>query len=70
MMIETKYDIGDTVYLMNNNKVTVAEVVSIDIEAYYNSEPDIRYSIEFGCSRILEKENLLFPNKKELIKSL
>lgn len=67
MTIETKFNIGSTVYLINNNKVDSSFVDSIMIEIHrdrvcekywLNSRKDW-----FDASQ-------LYPTKEELIKSL
>lgn len=76
MTIETKYDIGDKVWFMWNNKPTAMRIGHI--EAYcgycyndYASEiigKKIVYIEEYGEYRMPESD--LFPTKEELIKSL
>lgn len=56
---------------MNDNKVTIAEVIGIKIEISHDSNYYIKYSVEFNCQRKYNiNEELLFSNKEELIKSL
>jgi hypothetical protein len=71
MTIETKYNIGDEVWFMNENKVYVSFVE--DVRVKRNSKnTKIEYMVEsmqkkdFG----LKKEQDLFPTKEELLKSL
>jgi hypothetical protein len=71
MTIETKYNIGDEVWFMNENKVYVSFIE--DVRVKRNSKnTKIEYMVEsmqkkdFG----LKKEQDLFPAKEELLKSL
>ena len=71
MTIETKYNIGDEVWLMNENKAYVSFIE--DVRVKRNSKnTKIEYMVEsmqkkdFG----LKKEQELFPTKEELLKSL
>jgi hypothetical protein len=71
MTIETKYNIGDEVWFMNENKVYVSFIE--DVRVKRNSKnTKIEYMVEsmqkkdFG----LKKEQDLFPTKEELLKSL
>ena len=71
MTIETKYNIGDEVWFMNENKVYVSFIE--DVRVKRNSKnTKIEYMVEsmqkkdFG----LKEESALFPSKEELLKSL
>jgi hypothetical protein len=71
MAIETRYNIGDEVWFMNENKVYVSFIE--DVRVKRNSKnTKIEYMVEsmqkkdFG----LKKEQDLFPTKEELLKSL
>lgn len=71
MTIETKYNIGDEVWFMNENKVYVSFIEDVRVKRN-NKNTKIEYMVEsmqkkdFG----LKKEQDLFPTKEELIKSL
>lgn len=71
MTIETKYNIGDEVWFMNENKVYVSFVEDVRVKRN-NKNTKIEYMVEsmqkkdFG----LKKEQDLFPTKEELLKSL
>lgn len=70
MTIETKYNIGDTVYLIRNSEITKGEIINIRTDIF-KSVSDFKYGIYCDGEYIFNiKENLLFPSKKELIKSL
>lgn len=71
MDIKTKYNIGDEVWFMNENKACVSFIE--DVRVKKNSKnTKIEYMVEsmqkkdFG----LKKEQDLFPSKEELLKSL
>lgn len=76
MTIETKYNIGQTVWFMNDNKptekviykITIGEIIS------FNNRPKIYYEIgRYGVDRIIEMikvESELYITKEDLLKSL
>lgn len=71
MKIETKFNIGDKVWLMWNNKAVQSKVkeIFIGVEQKRISEG---YALEYRISeyhRALTSEEL-FPTKEELLKSL
>ena len=71
MTIETKYNIGDDVWMMKENKPTKRLVSFIEtITASTTSKSFIQYGLknEGVVERVVE--NLLFPTKEELLKSL
>lgn len=80
MKIETKFNIGQEVYFMFNNKVQHAEVLEIDVTVtHLNKEcPDAkincRYEVNFkdivGGGFKFYEEYELFVSKEELLKSL
>ena len=65
MTIETKYNIGDEVWLMRNNEAALGFVEIIDIR-HTTFEEDIEYYV-LGNWHF---ESSLFPTKEELLKSL
>ena len=71
MTIETKYNIGDEVWCMNNNKVYMSFIQEVRVRKN-NKKTKIEYIVEkmqkidFG----LKKEDELYPTKEELLKSL
>ena len=68
MTIETKYNIGDEVWFIKDNKPQTMKVSYIEIIAASTvSKPCIRYG--FGNFERYT-ESLLFPTKEELLKSL
>lgn len=68
MTIETKYNIGDEVWFIKDNKPQTIQVFCIEIIAASTvSKPCIKYG--FGnFERYTESH--LFPTKEELLKSL
>lgn len=71
MTIETKFNIGDVVWLMKENKPTTRVVSFIEIiAASTTSECFIQYGLK--VEGIVERvvENHLFSTKEELTKSL
>jgi hypothetical protein len=68
MTIETKYNIGDEVWCMKDNRCRCTKVESIRIMIHhYTSSIEIGYFIEAG--EWIEEERI-FPTKEELLKSL
>ena len=72
MKIETKYDIGQEVWVINNTQKAVnVQVQHIDVE-FHSATPfdddmlSITYEFGFGKRR----EEFVFPTKEELLKSL
>lgn len=80
MKIETKFNIGQEVYFMCNNKAQCAEVLEIDATVSHSSkeysalktkcsyEVNFRNTVGGGCKFYEESE--LFASKEELLKSL
>lgn len=70
MKIETKYNIGDEVWFMENNKPTKGIVVKLDIDIARSGDWYIEnYKVESHGLRC-EVGQSLFPTKEELLKSL
>lgn len=72
MKIETKYNIGDKVWLIAKNEIVQLEIQSVS-PYYCRSFQYIKYG--FGRSNYtnlfdLFEEEKLFPTKEELLKSL
>jgi hypothetical protein len=71
MTIVTKYEIGDTVYCMNNNRIVKDTVKGLDRITYnYNHTPPmlvIRYLTDRGYKL---HEDLLFESKAAIISHL
>lgn len=76
MTVETKFNVGDKVFLMNDNKVTYAKILNIliSVQSQRNSDAVIKYDLmtqspEYKSLRGIE-ESLLFKDKEDLLKSL
>lgn len=74
MTIETKYDIGDEVWLMYENKAITAQVIEMNVEIRVNIMSDV--SANCYCkiksphfTREIHDSHI-FPTKEELLKSL
>ena len=71
MIIETKYNIGDEVWFMKENKPAKRVVDFIEIiVASTTSKSFIRYGLKMGSEVERVVESHLFPTKEELLKSL
>lgn len=74
MKIETKYNIGDVVWILENNKAREVEIDRIAIHALKNGTINVRY--EFIIQRddyrdcFDRKEENIFLTKEELLASL
>ena len=62
MKIETKYDIGQEVWVMSMNRPYCAKITGIRIDIH-----GLFYNIEYILSK---REEDIFPTKEELLKSL
>ena len=79
MIIETKFNIKDEVFVVLNSKLIKAEVFSIIIETIRDNSIHINYEIIDNKERTYHNNNIgnrlfkqewLFKSKEELIKSL
>lgn len=70
MTIETKYNIGDEAWFMNNGEPTSEKIVRIDIERY-ECKQFTEYTVVLDeCLLTSFYEQEVFPTKEELLKSL
>ena len=69
MTIETKYNIGDEVWVLDGLEPISREVLRIDIEVY-NAKTIIEYDVMVGDVLTGFYEREIFPTKEELLKSL
>ena len=70
MTIETKYNIGDEVWFMNDGEPTSERIVRIDVERYEQKQY-VEYTVVLSdviLTSFYEQE--LFPTKEELLNSL
>ena len=76
MDIKTKYDLGQSVFYMNNNQVNESVINQIFVEVRHrigykrNFIIDMSVSYFLVNSNLLYKERELFLTKEELLKSL
>ena len=71
MTIETKFNVGDEVWFMENNKPNKGSVVKIDIDRARTGDWYIEhYKVKHGNDQICHIGQSLFPTKEELLKSL
>ena len=72
MDIKTKYDLGQSVFFMKDNKVATSAIKQISPDVWYNKDNEIRMRIRyylFSGDHDYEEDNL-FLTKEELLKSL
>lgn len=69
MEIRTKFNIGDTIYFMYDNKVCNSSVCSVSVWVGREST-DIKYYVDRDKDRISITENKVYATKEELIASL
>ena len=71
MDIKTKYEIGQRVFYMDNNKVKEGTIDRIYIDAQYNANYNkVKISYRLFTTAKFYEDNELFPTKEELLKSL
>lgn len=69
MEVKTKFNIGDTIYFMYDNKVCKSSVRSVSVWIGKEST-DIKYYIDWDKGRIPITEGESYATKEELIASL
>ena len=72
MDIKTKYDLGQSVFFMKDNKVETSAIKQISIDVWYNKFNEIRIKERyylFSGDQFYGEEDL-FLTKEELLKSL
>ncbi len=74
MTIETKYNIGDEVWLMYENRAITAQVVTMNVEISDHIMGDVSANCycKIKCPHFTREihDSHLFPTKEELLKSL
>lgn len=70
MTIETKYNIGDKVWFIEENKPESDVILSIEINVYKGECIIEYYLFANGNYPYGLNESILFPTKEELLKSL
>ena len=73
MNISTKYDKGDTVFYLDNNRIMIGKIA--EVFAISTSKFEISYRMEYkGSSTVMAQptysEDKLFATKEQLLKSL
>ena len=74
MKIETKFELDDTVFYLDNNKVQQGTIVNISIEIKTKGK-DMGYCYEeeyvvFGDTPVEKESKEIFTSKKDLIETL
>lgn len=69
MEIKTRFNVGDTIYFMYDNKVCNSSVCSISVWAGRESM-DIKYYVDRDKDKISITEGKSYATKEELIASL
>jgi hypothetical protein len=67
LKVSTKFDIGDKVWYISDNKVNENDITGVSISVDNNELVNVDYTLHFNDK---VSENLLFSTKEELIKSL
>ncbi len=72
MTIETKRNIGDTVYCLHGGKIKVCNIYGISVHIYKDSSTQNLYSVtdKEGFYLASYTEDCFFNTKEELIESL
>lgn len=70
MKIETKFNVGDIIFTLLDNKVNEIKVNSIEIYFYKNSSFSIIYLYYIKEMAFKINENSCFGTKQELLNSL
>ena len=68
VLVKTKYNIGDKVWFISNNRVQSLDVTGVGICSELEAECKVEYILHFNSSWV--NENKLFKSKKELLESL
>ena len=69
MVVESKFDRNDMVWVMQNNKPTLRKIIGIIITVSNFSYPSVHYSFNLGDNyRVAESS--VFKTKEDLINSL
>lgn len=71
MEVNSKYNINDTVWVVNRNKVIQQKIQSVETTSYVNEKEIVKTEIEYtfiGGSKL--PEDRVFNTKQELIDTL
>ena len=74
MKFESKFDIGNTLFTMHDNRIVEVDVVGITIRTYNESDDYAHYEVSHFLYDMFEKfevgEDDLFVTKEELVEEL
>lgn len=68
METKTKYNIGDKVWLIRDNRAQRSDITRVVISVESSDNYEVSYSLHFGDTEFPEDQ--LFSSKEELLKSL
>ena len=68
VLAKTKYNIGDMVWFISNNRVLSLDVTGVHILAEQTGDWKVEYTLHYESSWI--EEERLFRSKKELLEAL
>lgn len=70
MIIDTKFDIGQKVYYLSDNKIEAATIAEIYVDAISHNVIDIRYHFVGLPDSFIRDDSEVFTTREELIESL
>jgi hypothetical protein len=74
MIIKHKFDLGEQVFTIKENKIQTCRILTVTMRLAVNEIPVIQYTIginlSFATTTYSVEENELFKTKQELIQSL
>lgn len=74
MKFETKFDIGNTLFTMHDNRIVEVDVVGITIQTYNSGNAYAHYKVSHFLYDMFEEfevgEDNLFVTKEELVEDL
>lgn len=68
VLAKTKYNIGDKVWFISNNRVLSLDVTGVHILVEQTGDRKVEYTLHYESSWI--EEERLFQSKKELLEAL
>jgi len=71
MKVETKFSVGDTVWIMKNNKPIEDEVTALSVSAWGWCPDSTTYVTKLSCGgKYTEEDNVLHLTRNELMLSV
>lgn len=72
MVVETKFNIGQTVYFLQNSRIVTGTIHSVETYTMGEKDSKVQYYIRTGGGLVVEPylEFILFLNREELLNSL